>query len=52
VDLDQLRRTAIHEAGHAIVGYLKLRGERKLLKVSIIPEEDTVGQVLWSGWPE
>ena len=50
--LDQLRRTAIHEAGHAVVGYLKLRGERKLLKVSIIPEEDTVGQVLWSGWPE
>ena len=38
------RRTVIHEAGYAVVGYLKkLRGESKLLKVSIILKKASWG---------
>jgi ATP-dependent Zn protease len=44
-----LRATAFHEAGHAVMAYLQRVPFRQ---VSIVPDADTLGHVLFGGWPE
>jgi ATP-dependent Zn protease len=46
-DLEQLRSTAYHEAGHAIIG-LVLQGTVKINYATIIPQGDTLGHVSWT----
>jgi len=41
-DADDLKRTAIHEAGHAIAGHL-LEPHRKLIQVTIMPRANALG---------
>ena len=42
-----MEKTAYHEAGHAVASYLR---RRRILKVSIIPEDDSLGRCYYMKW--
>lgn len=45
---DRLKRTAYHEGGHAVVSVLT---RRQVKKVTIVPDGETLGEVVHYGWP-
>ena len=45
----QIERTAYHEAGHAVMAYIR---KRRITSVTIVPTDKALGQCFIAKWPE